>query len=74
MASSFEIFSSSCSSHVSLEDLLSTLDDVAIGTDALSVHEAFGPLSILVETPAGTDLAALMPEKKGAEGAAPEKK
>ncbi|MBL3698611.1 aldehyde dehydrogenase (NADP(+)) [Leucobacter luti] len=26
------------------------------------VEEAFGPLSILVETPAGTDLAALMPE------------
>jgi NADP-dependent aldehyde dehydrogenase len=26
------------------------------------VEEAFGPLSILVETPEGTDLAALMPE------------
>jgi len=34
---------SSCSSHVSLEELLGTLDDVAMGTDVLSVHEAFGP-------------------------------
>lgn len=38
-----------------------SLDAFRASHDAL-VHEAFGPLSILVETPAGTDLAALMPE------------
>lgn len=38
-----------------------SLEDFRAGHDSL-VHEAFGPLSILVETPAGTDLAALMPE------------
>lgn len=38
-----------------------SLDAFRAGHEAL-VHEAFGPLSILVETPAGTDLAALMPE------------
>ena len=38
-----------------------SLDAFRASHDAL-VHEAFGPLSILVETPAGTDLASLMPE------------
>lgn len=38
-----------------------SLDDFRAGHRAL-VEEAFGPLSILVETPEGTDLAALMPE------------
>lgn len=38
-----------------------SLDDFRAGHRAL-VDEAFGPLSILVETPEGTDLAALMPE------------
>ncbi|MCA0379086.1 MAG: aldehyde dehydrogenase (NADP(+)) [Actinobacteria bacterium] len=38
-----------------------SLDAFRASHDAL-VHEAFGPLSILVETPEGTDLAALMPE------------
>ncbi|WP_053382467.1 aldehyde dehydrogenase (NADP(+)) [Leucobacter celer] len=38
-----------------------SLDDFRVGKEAL-VEEAFGPLSILVETPEGTDLAALMPE------------
>lgn len=38
-----------------------SLDAFRAGHEAL-VHEAFGPLSILVETPEGTDLAALMPE------------
>lgn len=38
-----------------------SLDAFRASQDAL-VHEAFGPLSILVETPEGTDLAALMPE------------
>ena len=38
-----------------------SLADFRASHDAL-VHEAFGPLTILVETPAGTDLAALMPE------------
>lgn len=38
-----------------------SLDDFRAGHSAL-VEEAFGPLSILVETPEGTDLAALMPE------------
>ncbi|MFC6234078.1 aldehyde dehydrogenase (NADP(+)), partial [Leucobacter soli] len=38
-----------------------SLDDFRSGREAL-VEEAFGPLSILVEVPAGTDLAALMPE------------
>lgn len=38
-----------------------SLEDFRAGHDAL-IHEAFGPLSILVEVPAGTDLAALMPE------------
>lgn len=38
-----------------------SLDDFRASREAL-VDEAFGPLSILVETPAGTDLAALMPE------------
>lgn len=38
-----------------------SLDAFRASHDAL-VHEAFGPLSILVETPVGTDLAALMPE------------
>ncbi|QZY52707.1 aldehyde dehydrogenase (NADP(+)) [Leucobacter tenebrionis] len=38
-----------------------SLADFRRGKEAL-VEEAFGPLSILVETPEGTDLAALMPE------------
>ncbi|MFC5337776.1 aldehyde dehydrogenase (NADP(+)) [Leucobacter denitrificans] len=38
-----------------------SLDDFRAGHEGL-VEEAFGPLSILVEVPAGTDLAALMPE------------
>ncbi len=38
-----------------------SLDDFRRGKEAL-VEEAFGPLSILVEVPEGTDLAALMPE------------
>ena len=38
-----------------------SLDDFRAGHERL-VHEAFGPLSILVEVPAGTDLAALLPE------------
>ena len=38
-----------------------SLADFRAGAAAL-VEEAFGPLSIVVETPAGTDLAALMPE------------
>ncbi|MFT4232017.1 MAG: aldehyde dehydrogenase (NADP(+)) [Leucobacter sp.] len=38
-----------------------SLDDFRRGKTAL-VDEAFGPLSILVETPEGTDLAALMSE------------
>ncbi|WP_427870948.1 aldehyde dehydrogenase (NADP(+)) [Leucobacter luti] len=38
-----------------------SLDDFRVGKEAL-VEEAFGPLSILVEVPEGTDLAALMPE------------
>ncbi|MEV8337194.1 aldehyde dehydrogenase (NADP(+)) [Leucobacter sp. NPDC077196] len=38
-----------------------SLDDFRAGRDTL-LEESFGPLSILVETPAGTDLAALMPE------------
>ncbi len=38
-----------------------SLADFRAGAHAL-VEEAFGPLSILVEVPAGTDLAALMPE------------
>ena len=38
-----------------------SLENFRASHDAL-VHEAFGPLTILVETPAGTDLAALMPE------------
>lgn len=38
-----------------------SLDDFRAGYSAL-VEEAFGPLSIIVETPGGTDLAALMPE------------
>ncbi len=38
-----------------------TLDAFRASSEAL-VEEAFGPLSILVEVPAGTDLAALMPE------------
>ena len=38
-----------------------SLEDFRASTHAL-VEEAFGPLSILVEVPAGTDLAALMPE------------
>lgn len=38
-----------------------SLDDFRTGHTEL-IEEAFGPLSILVETPAGTDLAALMPE------------
>jgi len=38
-----------------------SLEDFRTSTHAL-VEEAFGPLSILVEVPAGTDLAALMPE------------
>ncbi len=38
-----------------------SLDDFRAGYSVL-VDEAFGPLSILVETPEGTDLAALMPE------------
>lgn len=37
------------------------LDDFRAGRESL-LEESFGPLSILVETPAGTDLAALMPE------------
>lgn len=38
-----------------------SLDDFRAGHQGL-VEEAFGPLSILVEVPAGTDLGALMPE------------
>lgn len=38
-----------------------SLEDFRASKEAL-VEEAFGPLSILVETPEGTDLAALMPE------------
>lgn len=38
-----------------------SLDDFRANTHAL-VEEAFGPLSILVEVPEGTNLAALMPE------------
>ncbi|WP_200329753.1 aldehyde dehydrogenase (NADP(+)) [Leucobacter sp. L43] len=38
-----------------------SLDDFRTGRDTL-LEESFGPLSILVETPTGTDLAALMPE------------
>lgn len=38
-----------------------SLDDFRAGHREL-VEEAFGPLSIIVETPEGTDLAALMPE------------
>ncbi|MBK0420748.1 aldehyde dehydrogenase (NADP(+)) [Leucobacter sp. CSA2] len=38
-----------------------SLEDFRVGKEAL-VDEAFGPLSIVVETPEGTDLAALMPE------------
>lgn len=38
-----------------------SLEDFRTSTHAL-VEEAFGPLSILVEVPSGTDLAALMPE------------
>lgn len=38
-----------------------SLEDFRASAPAL-VEEAFGPLSILVETPEGTDLAALMPE------------
>ena len=38
-----------------------SLDDFRRGKEAL-VDEAFGPLSILVEVPEGTDRAALMPE------------
>lgn len=38
-----------------------SLADFRAGHTGL-VEEAFGPLTILVETPAGTDLAALMPE------------
>ncbi|QIK64308.1 aldehyde dehydrogenase (NADP(+)) [Leucobacter viscericola] len=38
-----------------------SLEDFRASKEAL-VEEAFGPLSILVETPAGTDLAALIPE------------
>lgn len=38
-----------------------SLDDFRHSKNAL-VEEAFGPLSILIETPADTDLAALMPE------------
>lgn len=38
-----------------------SLDDFRVGYDAL-VEEAFGPLSIIVEVPIGTDLAALLPE------------
>ncbi|TDP94382.1 NADP-dependent aldehyde dehydrogenase [Leucobacter luti] len=38
-----------------------SLDDFRANAAAL-VEEAFGPLSIIVETPADTDLAALMPE------------
>ncbi|QIM18229.1 aldehyde dehydrogenase (NADP(+)) [Leucobacter coleopterorum] len=38
-----------------------SLEDFRANKEAL-VEEAFGPLSILVETPEGTDLAALMPE------------
>ncbi|WP_053386290.1 aldehyde dehydrogenase family protein, partial [Leucobacter japonicus] len=37
------------------------LDDFRAGREAL-LEESFGPLSILVEVPEGTDLAALMPE------------
>ncbi len=33
----------SCSSHVTMEELLSTLDDVALGRGDLSLHGAFGP-------------------------------
>lgn len=38
-----------------------SLDDFRANKEAL-VEEAFGPLSIVVETPDGTDLASLMPE------------
>lgn len=38
-----------------------SLDDFRRHHDAL-IEEAFGPLTIIVETPAGTDLAALLPE------------
>lgn len=38
-----------------------SLDDFRANKEAL-VEEAFGPLSIVVETPEGTDLASLMPE------------
>ncbi len=38
-----------------------SLDDFRAGREAL-LEESFGPLSILVEVPEGTDLAALMPE------------
>lgn len=38
-----------------------SLAELRDSTDAL-VEEAFGPLSIIVEVPAGTDLAALVPE------------
>ena len=38
-----------------------SLENFRAGHDAL-VEESFGPLSIIVETPVGTDLAALMPE------------
>lgn len=38
-----------------------SLDDFRAGHEVL-VEEAFGPLSIIVEAPEGTDLAALMPE------------
>lgn len=38
-----------------------SLENFRAGHEAL-VEESFGPLSIIVETPAGTDLAALMPE------------
>jgi len=38
-----------------------SLADFRAGLDTL-IHEAFGPLSIVVEVPDGTDLAALVPE------------
>ena len=38
-----------------------SLDDFRAGHDGL-IEEAFGPLSILVEVPEGTDLASLVPE------------
>ncbi|MBP1327366.1 NADP-dependent aldehyde dehydrogenase [Leucobacter exalbidus] len=38
-----------------------SLANLRAGREAL-LEEAFGPLSIIVETPAGTDLASLMPE------------